>query len=97
MGDGCLSHAWHIECISKTLMHQINPEPPQLKLLIRSKWQRGALFLVSGLCIGHYMFKNLSPENKVAALFLGSATGLPLLVRIPKEETKTKPSTDEIQ
>ena len=67
---------------------------PQLKLLISSNWQRAVLFFISGLCVGHYMFKDLTPEQRAFSLLLAGSTGLPLLARVPAQETKTKSTQD---
>ena len=45
-----------------------------------NKSTRGFLFIASGLLAGHYLFKPLTPQQKIFALTGAMATGLPAVV-----------------
>ena len=48
--------------------------------MIKRLWLRGILYTICGLCVGHYLFKPLTHEQKFFALVGAAATGVPLAV-----------------
>ena len=48
--------------------------------MIKRLWLRGVLYTICGLCVGHYLFKPLTDEQKFFALVGAAASGFPLAV-----------------